>query len=204
MLICSLQSDEMTDQSESTTTEVLYLEPLPPTTEMQSRTYTVNRSPKQNQNSLKNVRLATVGTVITLMVTLTSFLVYNSVSTNNMLSHISGFNTANASNDNYHTNNCSNQSCDCVTAYKQQMLLIESWQSNGTREFFLQCRYQYSLGNSNYFSICNTSSPLRPIYDLRYFVSGDNSFYPTVRGFSLTLKQAHILRKLLIDLLENE
>ena len=63
----------MTDQSESTTTEVLYLEPLPPTTEMQSRTYTVDRSPKQNQNSLKNVRLATVGTVITLMVTLTSF-----------------------------------------------------------------------------------------------------------------------------------
>ena len=197
----------MAEKSDLDATEVLYLEPLPPstqlstiTTTMNSKNYTVNRLHNIDTRILTNIRRLTIGLAFICLLALTSFVTYNEMLLNNTLSNFTRLETTSILSLSNTSKNVTNLR-DCVTAYKQQMLLVESWQHNGSKEFFQQCSYQFPLDNSNYFSICNTSAPLRPIYDLRYFVGDDHSFYPTVRGFLLTSDQAYTLRNFLNELL---
>ena len=175
-------------------TENYCLEPIP-SQNMKSKTYTFSKSAKRHNN----LKLLTLGIIVSIsLLILTSFLVYNSVYVSQKLSHFKFFLWCNGTTN---TTFISNNTCDCVDAYRQQMMLVESWQSNGTQSFFHECRHQYPLGGLDYLSICNTSAPGKPLYDIRYFISGKNSFYPTIRGFSLNTAQTHKLLQTLIQIL---
>lgn len=89
----------------------------------------------------------------------------------------------------------------CVEAYRRQMKLVDSWQANGTEQFFNHCKYQYKIGGGNYISVCNTSSPSSAIYDFRFYVQGDNDLFPTIRGLSFTREQANTIYDILKSLL---
>ena len=178
---------------DTTSTEHHYIEPMPQLL-TRAKTYTVN--PIDRKSTRSHSIFIIICVAVSFSFACMIFLIHNGVVINGMLHEID---LTNKSDANY----LPNKSNICLSSFRRQMLLVESWQQNGTREFFHQCSYQFPIGNSEFLSVCNTTAPSRPIYDLRFFVGDAKSFYPTVRGFSFNDRQARSIQKLLNNLLSD-